>query len=68
MDPNETLRELRKLALHVGACAAEVDNYTDRAVLHDLTEEAENFATLFSALDDWLRKGGFLPDAWRASR
>lgn len=64
MDPNTTLAELRKLSKHVHETTAGIDNYTDRLVLHDLTEEAENFATLFDALDQWMSKHGFPPDAW----
>lgn len=64
MDPNETIEQLRKLSKHVHETTKGIDNYTDRIVLHDLTEEAENMATLFDALDEWLSKGGFFPEGW----
>lgn len=53
MDPNETLKQLReraKLTLEHGT------EYDSDPLL----------AELFTSLDDWLRKGGFLPDGWSA--
>lgn len=69
MDPDATLEELRKLATHVTSTvdSVDIDTYTDRAVLHDLTEDAENLATLFHSLDEWIGKGGFLPTEWQPS-
>ena len=51
MDPNETLAMIRELvrAGHAGKWSG-----TDARELVDLTQ----------ALDDWLTRGGFLPDAW----
>lgn len=49
MDPNETLKRIRRL--------------TASADLSD--DELEELVTLVKALDDWISKGGFLPDAWR---
>jgi hypothetical protein len=53
MDPDECLKELRKMA---------------RQVLDDpgRTYDAEALAELVGAMDDWLRKGGSLPKAWAA--
>jgi hypothetical protein len=48
MDPNETLRELRRI-LRAGAWDA---------------ADAERVRELIEALDAWLSRGGFLPDAW----
>ena len=52
MDPNETLKQIRE-------------------VIRDLRDgempsmhAADTLADLFEGLDDWLTKGGFLPDAW----
>lgn len=50
MDPNETLKEARKLAraiVDAGDIAA-----------------GEALAELFLALDEWLTRGGFPPNAW----
>ncbi len=65
MDPNETLKELRQLARHVIDNTDGVDDYAGRDRLHDLTEEAENMAILFQALDEWLGQKGFLPIDWK---
>lgn len=50
MDPNQTLHELRTLAI---AIADEGDDDRQRT-----------FATLFQALDEWLSTGGFAPEDW----
>lgn len=60
MDPNETLGELRKLTEFILEDSEEP--------FKDLTEEAENMATLFDALDGWLRSGGFIPTAWKGGK
>ncbi len=59
MDPDEALKRLRvaltladKCPGHGRACACAV------GCLSDAAEAAK-------ALDDWLSKGGFLPDDWR---
>lgn len=63
MDPEETLRQLRLLTESVNSSADEANRA--EVATADLTEEAENFATLFGALDEWLAGGGFLPASWR---
>jgi len=50
MDPNATLKEAR-------AYANLIFEGTDDC-------NAANLAELFKALDEWIMKGGFLPDAW----
>lgn len=57
MDPNETLRRLREKVREARA-DAEVQGYVN---LGDAVAVLEYFA----ALDEWLSKGGFLPEAWR---
>lgn len=52
MDPNETLRRLR-----AAVYAIQTPGYS--AVTR------EDMAELFDALDEWLLRGGFLPDAWQ---
>lgn len=59
MDPNETLGRLRTLAAKVIHEADTNDNVTD------LESEASDLAESFQALDAWLSKQGFLPDAWK---
>ena len=53
MDPNATLKMLRDHAAYV---LRHADTQTDEAI--ELAESIE-------ALHGWIRRGGFLPDAWR---
>jgi hypothetical protein len=52
MDPNEVLRLMRSSAKRIHAMLLLDDN------------EAVTLADAVEAMDDWLRKGGFLPDDW----
>lgn len=56
MDPNANLAELRKLATEL----------TDGRYLSkdDANEKACRLADLFVTLDEWITKGGFLPEKW----
>lgn len=54
MDPNETLRMLHAAFLRLDASP---DGFA-------LAECAAQVSELFESLDEWLSKGGFLPDAW----
>ena len=56
MDPNETLRQLR-LAIRQA-------RQGDAARMVTLAESLETVTELAEALDGWLSKGGFLPQAW----
>jgi len=58
MDPNETLRRMQEMAERV-VRAADVGSDVDE-------DDACDLADAVQALDGWLSKGGFLPDAWRA--
>ena len=56
MDPNATLKDLRA-ALH---------DY-DEAIRKSVADEAVDRALdAIRALDEWLSKGGFLPEDWSA--
>lgn len=57
MDPNEALKEMRRLRGELFANGEPYDQDTVRMLI-----EAED------ALDVWLSKGGFLPDDWKASQ
>lgn len=59
MDINETLRELREIT------ATENDR-TEPIEAYAAIEALGRFAELFDALDVWLTRGGFTPDAWRS--
>lgn len=51
MDPNETLKDLRE---HAKGC---------RETCRD--DHCMNYADMIEELDEWLTKGGFLPEDWR---
>jgi hypothetical protein len=59
MDPNETLKRMRRL-LEQRYIAEDSD--------HDNTwldpESADEFAEMFEILDGWISNGGFLPKGW----
>ena len=61
MDPNETLRQLRRAFTKMEEAGVENDPST--YVLH--AEDAREF---FDALDGWLSNGGFKPRDWEGSR
>lgn len=70
MDPNATLQELLGLVRTIrrhreNACTCRAEGIPCDAGLGD---DAERAATLLLALDDWLRRGGFLPAPWAMSR
>ncbi|QWS68272.1 hypothetical protein SEA_VANLEE_156 [Gordonia phage VanLee] len=50
MDPDAALTEIRRLTDRLGS---------------DVDEEARELAARFSALDEWICRGGFLPSAWQ---
>lgn len=59
MDPNQALKELRRV--------------TYELLAEDLTHaewlaHAQLLAERFNALDEWLTKGGFFPDIWAKGR
>lgn len=56
MDPNATLDSIREL----------VTNF-EGGGRFDLAD-GEKLAELVGALDEWVSKCGFLPDAWRAGK
>lgn len=53
MDPNAALERLRELTKRI--------HETDE----DLFDLADEMATTFEGLDEWLSKGGFLPGKWQ---
>jgi acyl-CoA reductase-like NAD-dependent aldehyde dehydrogenase len=58
MDPNETLRVLREAVAYWQDMPSNASDAWRREVADAMAEHAE-------ALDAWLTRGGFLPDAWR---
>jgi hypothetical protein len=57
MDPDQTLRELRALVARI-LCDADV---AEGSVNLD---DAVTLAERFQNLDQWISRGGFLPDQW----
>lgn len=55
MDPDANLTEARRVARRV------VDNEAPRP------EDVERLAELFTAMDEWLTRGGALPRAWASA-
>lgn len=62
MDPNKTLANMLSIASDF---IEAVDR--DGAETVDAADACE-LAELVQALDGWMRKGGFLPDAWAKGR
>lgn len=60
MDPNANLTE--QLALAAAFLRAADDDEPDQSPDMD---DARRLAELVLALDEWLRRGGFLPADWR---
>lgn len=58
MDPNEALRLIREAIKRMQA-ASHADDYTDAA---------SDLADAVQALDEWLTRGGFLPEEWHRNR
>jgi hypothetical protein len=55
MDPNETLAEIREILLNGGIGGRNLVKSYDNG---------NRLAELVEALDNWISRGGFLPDAW----
>jgi hypothetical protein len=65
VDPNSTLTVIRE-------AIAQYIALIDSRVMYVETDQAldvlETIPEHFQALDEWLSRGGFLPDAWQANR
>ena len=72
MDPEANLLEQLDLASAIieGADAvADADSMSeDLEASHDVVDDAERLAELVIALDEWIRRGGFLPLGWKKAR
>jgi hypothetical protein len=56
MDPNANLVEQRRLQERIA-------EYASRNAFS--TDDLNRLVELTQAMDEWLSKGGFLPDAWK---
>ena len=59
MDPDANIAEQRKLA-------AALLNKPTSIMANDAEDQGRRLAELVLALDEWLSKGGFPPQAWHA--
>lgn len=69
MDPNTNLKEQLELAHEINQIsdACQADGTLSDAQMKGIVQRAEALAERVEALDGWLRKGGFLPQAWGRS-
>ena len=63
MDPNANLREQLELAQEIVKRAASIEQQD--MTLSPAEQNALRLAELVLALDEWIRKGGFLPRQWK---
>jgi hypothetical protein len=70
MDPNATLSELLALARRVIRAAeiADIKKKMDREEMETFSDVAVAMAERVQYLDEWLTKGGFLPERWQRER
>lgn len=64
MDPNATLSQLRRVVARIHDNDATPRDPETAAMLQD----ADLLATLFDSLDEWISRGGFLPQEWSSDR
>lgn len=60
MDPNATLREIQKIT--AAYAAGVITSGEERA------NALDEMASHVGSLDEWLTRGGFLPDDWNTGR
>lgn len=60
MDPNECLSRIRQVS-------ARIQQTIDAGRMPD-THDAGTLASLATALDEWITRGGFLPAEWEKKR
>lgn len=64
MDPNANLEEQLQTAQDI---IKKIDAMPEDAELTDLARDANRLAELVVALNEWICRGGFLPDDWRST-
>lgn len=68
MDPNEALRATRELVDKVHRPGLDLAALPDAELAEHWRALAESLAEHAEALDEWLTKGGWLPQAWAEPR
>lgn len=61
MDPNELLKALRELSIDIS-----VHGFNNHRL--DPIDAALQMSALFHNLDEWIVKGGFIPNDWTLTR
>lgn len=67
MDPEENLREQRRLSARLTKIGESVEDWNwanAQNLMREYAEGAARLAELVQAMDEWLKKGGFLPKDW----
>jgi hypothetical protein len=66
MDPNENLGAIRKLVREVVGGIDDLGDEVEELPPHlfNLLDAADDLAMYVNALDEWLSRGGFLPEPW----
>jgi len=65
MDPNENLREQRRIVTEINRLA---DGDEGCFTIDEMAEKAQRLAELVEAMDQWISRGGFLPREWSRGR
>lgn len=63
MDPNEVLKRIRAIAW--GQHRTDAPYFGPSGTVAPTLDDYQVMADLFCDLDEWLHRGGFLPNAWR---
>jgi DNA-binding transcriptional MerR regulator len=66
MDPTACLHEIRELVKKLRALQAEESTAWRRGIPEEIADVADQLADYQEALDDWLSRGGFMPNQWNA--
>lgn len=72
MDPNAALQRLRELMQEIREYLDEnCDEENDKQnapVFQEFTELANEAVDVWDGLDEWMKKGGFVPSDWNSGR
>lgn len=71
MDPTANLKEQLGLSRRITTCADDGHGEADAALgggCMRCQPDAERLAELVLALNEWITKGGFLPEQWRRDK
>lgn len=66
MDPNAALERIREITR--GYNDPDSEDFNAVPGVDDLVDYAQQLTELVDGLDEWLTKGGFVPEAWEEQR